>query len=332
MKLNIFNEFPKQILHITASQLHEHLGGPSLIHIPGENPQPVLVSVLLHGNEFSGWEAIRQLLNSYQDEPLPRAMVLFIGNTLAAEKGLRMLPEQMDYNRLWKQPQAYPDCEFASQLIDIISGLDLFASIDVHNNTGLNPHYACINYLSATYLNLANMFSRTIVYFQKPDTVFSLHMAEYCPSVTLECGKPGDTEGIQHIQRFVNQCLRLDRLDDISPDPQAYDLFQTVGIVKVPDQVSVGFSEGMNIRIVPGIDHMNFKEQQSGTIWAQVVDPAKHFFQVWDDDGQDVTDEYFCVKNGQVTTAKPVVPSMLTLHSDIIRQDCFCYLMKRIPE
>jgi hypothetical protein len=32
---------------------------------------------------------------------LPRSLSLFVGNTAAAEQGVRHLPEQPDYNRVW---------------------------------------------------------------------------------------------------------------------------------------------------------------------------------------------------------------------------------------
>jgi len=41
---------------------------------------------------------------------------------------------------------------------------DVFASVDIHNNTGLNPHYGCVTALRHASLHLAAMFSRTVVY------------------------------------------------------------------------------------------------------------------------------------------------------------------------
>ena len=50
----------------------------------------LFVSVLMHGNEPTGWEAVRRVLQRYMqgDEPqLPRALSLFIANTAAAAEG-----------------------------------------------------------------------------------------------------------------------------------------------------------------------------------------------------------------------------------------------------
>lgn len=91
-----------EVLQLDATQLHQHLGGPSLFSIAGRRDQPVFISVLMHGNEIVGWEAIRQLLLRYQTRrmELPRSIELFIGNTQAAESGARHLERQPDYNRV----------------------------------------------------------------------------------------------------------------------------------------------------------------------------------------------------------------------------------------
>ena len=58
--------------------------------------------MLQHGNEVTGWEAVRRLLKShYQIDELPRSLLIFIGNPLAAKHRLRRLDDQPDFNRCW---------------------------------------------------------------------------------------------------------------------------------------------------------------------------------------------------------------------------------------
>ena len=84
------------------------------------------------------------------------------------------------------------------QLVDLMRERDVFASIDVHNNTGLNPHYGCINKLDPQFFHLATQFSRTVVYFIRPKGVQSMAFADICPAVTVECGKPDRPHGAAH--------------------------------------------------------------------------------------------------------------------------------------
>jgi hypothetical protein len=74
----------------------------------------------------------------------------------------------------------------------------VFASIDVHNNTGLNPHYACVNRLDKEFLWLASLFGRLVIYFTHPKGTQTAAFAPFCPAVTLECGKPEHPYGVEH--------------------------------------------------------------------------------------------------------------------------------------
>ncbi len=102
MELIELDHMPPGLLERPASALHHALDGPTLIHLEGKNPQPLFVSVLQHGNEVTGWEAIRRLLKShYEFDQLPRSLSVLIGNTRAAKHRLRRLDDQLDYNRCW---------------------------------------------------------------------------------------------------------------------------------------------------------------------------------------------------------------------------------------
>ena len=326
--LNVLYQVPDALLDCEAHQLHEKLGGPTLLHLEGDTDRSVFISVLLHGNEVSGWYVVRQLLREYTAKRIAKTLLIFIGNTAAAEKGLRMLPGQKDYNRIWKDEQQDEEYAFTRQLKKILQGSDIFVAIDIHNNTGLNPHYACVNRLDNAFLSLANIFSDLIVYFTRPDNVLSLCLAQYAPALTLECGKPGDLEGINKVWNLLEICLELDALPQV--DVHALHLFETVAIVKVVETVSVGFNDEADICFVADIDHMNFRELPEGTVWAHIRPLSQTPLVVHDNNGNDVTAKYFSFTDQTVRSLCPVMPSMLTMHSEIIRQDCLCYLMQRI--
>src|SRR5690606_26794699 len=92
---------------------------------------------------------------------LPRALSLFIANPEAARDQVRCLPGQPDFNRSWPGTVAEP-CDttrMMQSVVDIMRERQLFASIDIHNNTGLNPHYACVCALDTSHLQLASLFA-----------------------------------------------------------------------------------------------------------------------------------------------------------------------------
>jgi hypothetical protein len=265
-------------------------------------------------------------------------MSLFIGNVEAAAQNARFLDNQYDYNRIWKMIDASeqtPEHKMAQQLIDIMSQRNVFASIDIHNNTGINPHYGCVNRLDHRYLHLATLFSRTVVYFTQPDTVLSLAFAALCPSVTVECGQPGQENGTSHARDYIDACLHLSEIPQHPVASHDIDLFHTVAIAKIPPGVSIGFGDectDCDIRFVRDLDHLNFRELQADTRLGSLIPGLDDYICVQDEQGQDVTQRYFDYSNGELRVRTPVMPSMLTIKEKAIRQDCFCYLMERHPE
>ena len=334
--LTVYETMPEGLLDLDARDLHTRLPGPSLIHLPGRRPDTLFVSVLLHGNEDTGWLAVRQVLRKYRHAatPLPRALSLFIGNVAAARYGARHLDGQLDYNRIWPgcEAPARPECGLARQVVDAMRPRPLFASLDIHNNTGLNPHYACVNRLEPDFLHLATLFSRTVVYFTRPRGVQSAAFAALCPAVTLECGKPGAAHGTEHAVSFVDACLHLSEFPKHPVASHDLDLYHTVATVKVPEEVSFAFADGdADIVFDVDLDHFNFRELLVGTVWGRVRDGSKRYLSVTDEEGREVGEHLFDCRGGHMRLNKALMPAMLTKDSRVIRQDCLCYLMERLP-
>ncbi len=331
--LGCYDALPPGLLEREASALHEVLPGPSLIHLPGQRPGALFVSVLLHGNETTGWEAVRRLLAEQDGQPLPRPLILFIGNVRAAAEGRRCLPDQQDYNRIWRGDGDTPEHRLARRVLAALDRHALFAAVDVHNNTGKNPHYACVNRLEHRFLHLARLFSRTVVYFIKPDSVLSLAMAARCPAITIECGQPGQARGTDHVHEFLAACLHLDHFPEHPLSHRDVDLFHTVATVKIPPDLRFGFGdvENADLCLLPDIDRFNFTELPAGTAFGRILREGVQPFEVTDEAGREAFARFFDINAGWIQTRTPVMPSMLTLDREVIRQDCLCYLMERLP-
>ncbi len=329
--LTITDHLPEDLLRASPRELHHVLSGPTLLHLPGRREPPLFVSVLLHGNEDTSWQAVQQLLYRYRT--LPRALSIFIGNVRAAREGARYLPDQPDYNRIWPGTNApnSPEGRMMQEIVEIMAARGVFASIDIHNNTGLNPHYACINRLDHRFLQLARLFSRTVVYFTRPTGVQSMAFADLCPAVILECGKPGQARGAQHALEYLEACLKLSEIP-IHPVPeQDIDLFHTVAIVTIPDEVTFSFSDpGADLLFNDDLDQLNFRELPIGTALATTGMRDAIPLVVTSEQGDIVTAEYFERAGERLVLKRSVMPSMLTVDEHIVRQDCLCYLMERL--
>lgn len=334
--LHQLDTLPDGLLDAGARDLHRLLPGPTLIHLPGEREPPLFVSVLMHGNEPVGWDAVRALLSRVLERHgtlrLPRALSLFIGNLAAAAVGARNLPGQPDYNRVWPGsllPHT-PEHDLMARVVEVMAGRGVFASVDLHNNTGLNPHYACVNRIDNRFLHLATLFGRTVVYFIQPRGVQSMAMAGLCPAVTLECGKVGERLGVDHAREYLHACLHLSAIPEHPVAPHDIDLFHTVAQVRIPEVVTFGFPPAeVEVLLDPELEGLNFRELPRGTPLARVRGSGSLPVDVRDERGLDVAARYFLVEDRELRVKVPVMPSMLTRDETVIRQDCLCYLMER---
>lgn len=217
------------------------------------------------------------------------------------------------------------------QVVDAMRTRGVFASLDIRNNTGLNPHYACVNRLEPHFLHLATLFSRVVVYFIRPLGVQSAAFAELCPSVTLECGKPGTPGSVEHAAAFMEACLHLSEFPVHPVAPNDIDLFHTVATVKLPDTVGFGFdAPDADIDFAPALDHFNFRELTHRDVWGRIRQGSAARLQALNEGGEDIGDRLFEYREGGITLAKSLMPAMLTRDERVIRQDCLCYLMERI--
>jgi succinylglutamate desuccinylase len=325
--------FPDRLLEVPARDLWRHLPGPTLFRIAGRERRPLFVSVLLHGNEDTGWEAVQAVLRVHRGRPLHRTMLLFVGNVAAARAGVRTLPTQVDYNRAWPGTlfPAAPESDLMAKVMDRVAKAHPFASVDIHNNTGLNPHYACVNSRDEPFLHLARLFSRTVVYFDRPVGVQSAAMAALCPAVTVECGRAGATAGTAHAAQFIDAALALSHFPDHEVPHGDLDLLQTFAIVKVPPEATVSFDgTDADFRFRGDLDHLNFAELKTGTPIGHLGRGMNERLAVVPGDRSDDVATYFTYDGGEIRLAKAAVPSMLTLDAEAIRLDCLGYLMHRI--
>ncbi len=328
--LRILNDPPDGLAECPAQELESLLGGPTLLHLPGERLEPLHLSVLLHGNEIAGWEAVRGILRDFEHGTLPRALSIFIGNVQAARLGLRRLDGQPDFNRIWNGGDD-PEHAMAQAVLEEMRKLQPVASIDVHNTTGPNPHYACVNRLDAKSLHLAHRFSSTVVYFRAPFGMHSMAFSRLCPAVTIECGMPESPEGATHAKAYLEQRLFEEALPETPVDPAGSHFFHTRARVKIPEGMSFSFEdEGADFYMPKNMVEHNFCELSQGMElgqWTQGVEPR---LLVQGEEGEDLFDEYFESGNGRLRVKRPFFLSMLTTRKKIVVQDCLCYVMERM--
>jgi len=335
LKLAIRNDLPAGFLATRATSIADLLPEPTLIHLGGARRPPLFVSLLLHGDENAGLVAVQEVLRRHADRKLPRALSIFVGNVSAARAGVRRLPEQRDFNRVWPGGDVSdgPEAAIMRDVVSAMRPMAPFASIDIHNNSGLNPHYACVNRVTPEFLQLAVLFSRTVVCFHEPRGVQSLAFADLCPAVAIECGRAGSAEGEAHAEAYLDAVLRLSELPRHVPAAHDLELFQTEAIVRVPPEISLSFDgSSADLALREDLDHLNFSQLAAGTELGRVADGTRVPLHVTaGPDGENRCQDFFEVRDRRLLLRRSSMPAMLTRSERAVRQDCLCYLMGRVP-
>jgi succinylglutamate desuccinylase len=328
----VMDRLPEGFLDCPADKLVDILPGPTLFDLPGHDPHPLFVSTLLHGNEGSGLAAMQSVLRRHAARGLPRALLFYVGNIRAAAANVRTLPDQRDFNRVWpgtlfpEEPQAL----HARWIYDYAAARGLFASIDIHNNTGFNPHYACVKKLEPKFIALAQLFSRIVVHSQRPVGTHAAAFADLCPAITVECGKAGAGSATGHAIELVEAALSISHLPDHPPAPHDVELLRTYAIVKPPANATFSFDgTPADFTFRPDIDHLNFSELAPGASFGKARAGAK--LEILPGESEETRPgEYFEYAGGEIRLSRSAIPAMLTVDPRAVKLDCLCYLMHRI--
>ena len=322
---------PDDLLDCPAERLLQRLGGPALISIPGGGGPPLFLSVLLHGNERSGWNGLRRFLS--ETRRLPRDAVVFIGNPRAAAVGLRTLADQQDHNRIWCGA-AEPEATLVREVRSVIDARRWFAAVDLHNNTGHNPHYTVLTEPSPENLGLARLLSDTAVLVEEPDTVLTRAFDGVCPAVTLELGPIDDERSDERARDYVERCFALDAV----PRARREDLtlFRSLARVHVAERAEFDFADGSEarapdgpaLRLTGGVEGVNFHHLPAGFEFGRGSGELGALLRVLDVDHVDVTGDFFDLVDGSVRLTRAVTPAMYTTDPLVVRQDCLCYFME----
>lgn len=331
--IKILDQLPENILDVDATNLHKYIDNHTLVHLKGKIKRPLFISILQHGDEATGWDAMKILIKQNLNY-LPRSIYLLFGNVEAAKENLRQLDRQPDFNRCWPGVHKKTN-EIAKKMAEITEFMaekKPFASVDIHNNTGRNPHYAGINSLKSECINLASLFSDTIIHFTSPDGIQSGAFSKFCPSVTIECGMSGTADGIEQTNTFLENLIHLPSLETVPGIAEHRQVLNIFSTVKVKPDVSIAIAgkvtSPVNFIISNDLDYHNFHLLEAGTVFGQVEDESFAMpFVVTDQIGHDITSHYFEKQGKNICLKQQVMPAMITQSIRAIRLDCLCYLM-----
>ena len=313
MRFDVRGSFDEQLLDVEAHELHRFLSGATVFDLRQEGVQPFFVSTLLHGNETSGWDAVRRFISDYPDA----SILLFVGNVQAAAQNMRHLPHEKDFNRIWREQP------WLSNLNELLETYKPWCGIDIHNNSGPNPHYSVVTDTRASTLALATLFSNKVIFTDHTLDILAHSVASYCPALTIETGTVDDSGSEQRAYDFLQHLNTIGCVPDtLQCEPKTY---ATIGIVKVEHKN--GSLDDFPV-FEPSLQQKSFKTLAAGSPFinclpsgwqVNVLDPAHD---------RDLTHDFLEFHDQSAFLKRDVVMSMFTHTPLLAIQDCVCYFLK----
>lgn len=303
--LNVLPSFPADIAALPATALAGALGGPTLFDLRKPGTRPLFVSVLLHGNETSGWDAVRRLAGEF----VAQSVLLFVGNVEAARLGTRRFADGVDFNRVWEGGDTF-EAAVAAEVTAIAAAAEPYLAVDVHNNTGDNPPYAVVTDTRPRTLSAARAFSQRALLNVQPEGFLTRRFADFCTALTIEVGMPHQTASTERTTAFLARLLSQGRPED---DPGDLRLFETTARVLLDDGATLD----------PTAQRFNFRPAPAGTALTlsgplMAEGPS----------GCDVTAAYLAHENGVAVLKQTTHIAMYTGSERSAREDCLCYLLR----
>lgn len=327
--MKLLKSVPNDFFTIDFRNIKSVFPEPTLIELVGEKTQPLFISILLHGNEYTGLKVMQKLLQKYQTS-LPRSLFLMIGNVDAAQANKRCLPHQTDFNRAWPGTTLEADetTQLMQEIMDYVTQKPLFAAIDIHNNTGANPHYGCITDIRKENQYICALFNHIAFVFHYPKGVSTGAFEGICPAATLECGKPGEQYGIEHTVKLIESLMHLDHFPEKQTSAHDLQLVESLATVTIEENVEFSFSlsETADLMFADDFAYKNFSELTPTDVFAYSAN--KKTLSVKDPNGMDITEQILRIEEGKVFLKKTLIPAMITTDKEVIRQDCLCYLLQ----
>lgn len=312
-----------------AFEFLNQLGGPSVVHIDGQDNSKCRVLVtLLHGNEPSGLKALHKLIR-HEVKPATSLKVIIASVVAARTEPVfthRMLPGQRDLNRCFSDSVFDLQGQLAKAISEQIRQFSPEAIIDLHNTSGSGPAFCVSIDEHDSYIALASHFTRRVIHTDI--RLGSLMEQDFgCPIITVEAGGAQDLEADQNAFCGLYSFVMAKDVFELQED---MEVLRHPRRLEIKPESSIAFANspetGVDVTICQDVEKLNFGVTQPSQILGWVNHKGLEYFQL-DNQFQRIED-FFRLESGKLLTNQPLKLFMVTTRADIAKSDCLFYFVE----
>jgi succinylglutamate desuccinylase len=333
-----YDSIPDFFYELNQENVLDYLDEMSLFYQKGDLDKTVVLSTMLHGNETSGLFAIQKFLKSILPTSNQPSYMILLGNPKAFHQNKRLVENQLDRNRIWQLDGEHEDHELSKQVIEKLINFPLVCAIDIHNNTGKNPYFCCVNRLDKKTLGMASLFEADALFFENPSTAFTTFMGRFCPSVTLECGMSGDAVGVEKAFKFISSSVVKAVNEGFLEQKFTHSVFKSFGKFRIPESTNIVFKKREKPNIFKetnlvwffdDLEKFNLKLVPTGEKIGEILG-SKDQVRIESEFSEDLFEELFELKGTEIIVKHEFYAAMVTKNVEVAKSDCFFYFLKKV--
>jgi len=235
---------------------------------------------------------------------------------------------EQDLNRCFQPPWNTQVEKLAEHIISDIKTFQPEAVIDVHNTSGAGPGFCVSTSTSKLMDQLSCLFTNSLVITNiKLGALMEVELD--CPVLTVECG--GNKSELSHLFAYngIRKYLSCNDLAaiEVTDDLQHY-LHPLRLELKKGSILTYGnhYKEGSDITLCHSIEHQNFGTTVPEKRLGWLGDKGLDCLQVVNSDYDNLVENYFDNRKGELYTKSHLHLFMVTTNKIIAETDCLFYL------
>ena len=331
-----------EALHRADLQEHQKFAQPlevlsrlqdvSVFDVAGQdNTRWRAVSVLIHGNEPSGFYAMCRYLHS---AAIPAVNLRFIVASVSAAKtakwfSQRYIEGERDLNRCFALDDNQADTLRAQRIVKAIREVSPECVVDLHNTSGQGPAFAVALQKDLATRKLAGLWSDYLIHTGL--RLGSLMEQEFdCPTLTIECGGSDDAKSHQIAYQGICRLAISETLDECAFPAQVLSHPMRV---ELRPGMSLSYANQRqhltDVCIHQQVTQYNYDGVEQGDLLGWINGADLSVFRVRDEMGNDLHLDLFTLDNNQVRFNQSLHIFMATTSVKAASEDCLFYCVKK---